>query len=114
MDNEERIAKLEARIEALQTKQAALHKQLTDAQVDQWQARIDDLEVQVRLGAMEANQKLAPLMDQLRNTWIEARVQVEDKAEMATTVTDTLRTGVENAYRELRNALVETRNTISS
>jgi hypothetical protein len=114
MENDERIAKLEARIEALQTKQAALHKQLTDAQVDQWQARIDDLEVQVHLGAMEANQKLAPLMEQLRNTWIDARAQVEDKAEMATTVTDTLRTGVENAYRELRNALVETRKTIAS
>jgi TolA-binding protein len=114
MDTEERIAKLEARIEALQTKQAALHQQLTDAQIEQWQARIDDLEVQVHLGAMEANQKLAPLMDQLRNTWIEARAQLEDKAETASSVADTLRTGVENAYRELRKAVLETRNTISS
>jgi len=114
MTNEERIDKLEAKIEALQTKQAALHKQLTDAQVEQWQARIDDLEVQVRLGTMEANQRLAPLMEQLRNRWIEARVQIEDKADIATSVTETLRTGVENAYRELRKALLETRDTISS
>ena len=51
METDARIAKLEANIKALQAKQVALHKQLTDAQVEQWQARIDDLEVQVHLGA---------------------------------------------------------------
>ncbi len=114
METDARIAKLEANIKALQAKQVALHKQLTDAQVEQWQARIDDLEVQVHLGAAEASQKLAPLMDKLRNTWIEARSQVEDKAETASNAADTLRTGVENAYAELRKAVLETRRSMSS
>ena len=114
MDTNERITQLEAKIKTLQTKQSALNKQLADAQVEQWKSRIDDLEVQIHLGAMEANQKLAPLMDKLRNAWIEARSQVGGKAETATNAADVLRTGVENAYAELRKAVLETRSTISS
>ncbi|WP_332644195.1 hypothetical protein [Aeromicrobium sp.] len=114
MDTNERITALEGKIKTLQTKQAALNKQLADAQVEQWKARIDDLEVQIHLGAMEANSKLAPLMDQLRNTWIDARSQFEDTADTATSVAETLRTGVENAYGELRKAVLETRSTISA
>lgn len=114
MDTNERITALEGKIKTLQTKQAALNKQLADAQIEQWKARIDDLEVQIHLGAMEANRKLAPLMDQLRNTWIDAKVQIEDKAETATSVADTLRTGLENAYSELRKAVLDTRSTLAS
>lgn len=114
METDERIEKLEAKIKALQTKQAALHRQLTDAQVEQWQARIDDLEVQVHLGAMQANQKLAPLMDRLRTTWLDVTNQVDDKTETVSNVAETLRNGVEKAYGELRKAVLETRSTISS
>lgn len=114
MDTNERITALEGKIKTLQTKQAALNKQLADAQVEQWKARIDDLEVQIHLGAMEANQKLTPLMDKLRTTWTDAKTQLEDKTETATSVADTLRTGIENAYAELRKAVLDTRSTLAS
>lgn len=114
MTTEERIAKLEAKIDALQAKQAALHQQLNDAQIEQWQARIDDLEVQVHLAAMDARDRLSPMLDRLRGTWLEARTQLEGRTETAATVADTLRIGLESAYRDLRTAVIEARNKVSS
>lgn len=114
MATEERIERLEAQIDKLQTKQAELHKQLAKAQMDQWQGRLEDLEVQMHLAAMDTNDRLAGLMDQLRGRWADARSQFEDAASTASSVADTLRTGLENAFREVRTALVETKNKVSS
>ena len=113
MTTEERIAKLEAQIGKLQAKQTELHKQLTKAQIDQWQGRLEDLEVQMHLGAMEASDKLTALMDQLRDRWADARRQFEDAISTASSVADTVRTGLENAFNEVRKALLESRNKLT-
>lgn len=113
MTTEERVAKLEAQIEKLHAKQTELHKQLTRAQIDQWQGRIEELEVQMHLGAMETTDKLTALMDQLRNRWADARRQFEDATSTASSVTDTVRTGLENAFKEVRKALLETKNKLT-
>lgn len=112
MTTEDRIAKLEAQIESLEAKQAELHKQLAEAQIDQWQGRIDDLEVQMHLGAMEANDRMAALMDQLRGKWGDARRQLEEAASTATGVAETLRTGLENGFKEVQKALLESKNKV--
>jgi len=113
MTTEERIAKLEAQIGKLQTKQAELHKQLARAQLDQWQGRIEDLEVQMHLGAMETNDKLTALMDQLRSRWADARRQFEDAASTASSVADTVRAGLENAFKDVRKALLDSRKKLA-
>ena len=113
MTTEERIAKLEAQIDKLHAKQAELHKQLSKAQLDQWQGRVEDLEVQMHLGAMETTDKLAALMDQLRNRWADARRQFEDATSTASSVADTVRVGLENAFKEVRKALLESKNKLS-
>lgn len=113
MTSEERIAKLEGQIDDLRKKQADLHKQLTKAQIDQWQGRIEDLEVQMHLGAMESSDRLNALMAGLRSRWADARKQFEDKASTATSVADTVRSGLENAFAELRKALLETKSKLS-
>ena len=113
MTTEERIAKLEAQIDKLQAKQADLHKQLTKAQIDQWQGRIEDLEVQMHLGAMDTNDKLALLMEQLRGRWSDARRQFEEATSTASSVADTVRTGLENAVKDLRKALLESKSKLS-
>jgi predicted nuclease with TOPRIM domain len=113
MTIEEHIAKLEARIDKLQAKQTELHKQLTKAQIDHWQGRIEDLEVQMHLGAMETTDKLIALMDQLRGRWADARRQFEDATSTASSVADTLRTGLENAFKEVRKALLESKNKLT-
>ena len=107
MTSEERIARLEAQIDKLQTRQTELFHQLAQAQRDQWQGRIEDLEVQVRLGASEANDKANALMDELRSRWSEGRVQFDDAASTASSVGEALRSGLENAVRDVRKALLE-------
>ncbi|MEO6606814.1 MAG: hypothetical protein ABIN55_14520 [Aeromicrobium sp.] len=114
METNERIASLEAEIKDLQIKHDVLNKQLTDAQVEQWQARIDNLEVQIYLGAKQVSDKVAPLMDRLRTTWLQVTTQVDDKSETASHVADTLLNGLENAYSELRKAVLESRSTVSA
>jgi predicted nucleic acid-binding Zn-ribbon protein len=113
MTTEKRIAELEAQIDKLSARQAELHKQLTKAQLDLWQGRIEDLEVQMHLGAMETTDKLTALMDQLRSRWADARRQFEDAASTASSVADTVRTGLENALNEVRKALLESKNKLT-
>lgn len=110
---EERIARLEAQLTKLQSKQGDLYAQLRKAQLEQWQGRIDDLEVQMHLGAMEANERLTDLLDQLRSRWATARAQMEAAPATGTDVVDTLRSGVEKAYDEVRAALLESRRKVS-
>jgi hypothetical protein len=113
MTTEDRIAKLEAQIGKLQAQQTDLRKQLARAQLDQWQGRIEDLELQVHLGAMEASDKLTALMDQLRAKWADARRQIEESITTASSVADTVRTGIEKAFDDLRKALLESRNKLA-
>lgn len=110
---EERIATLEVQMAKLQTKQEDLHRQLTRAQVEQWQGRIDDLEVQMHLGAMEANDRVSVLADQLRGRWAAVRGQMEGASSTTVEVMDSLRLGVENTYAEIRKALLESRQRVS-
>ncbi len=113
MTTEDRITKLEAQIGKLQAAQADLRKQLARAQLDQWQGRIEDLEVQMHLGALEASDKLTTLMDQLRAKWADARRQIEESISTASSVADTVRAGLENAFGDLRKALLESRNKLA-
>jgi predicted nuclease with TOPRIM domain len=113
MTMEERIAKVEAQVSKIQAKQAELHKQLTKAQIDQWQGRLEDLEVQMHLGAMETSDRLTALMDQLRGRWADARRQFEDTMSTASSVADTVRTGLESAFNEVRKALLESRSKLA-
>jgi len=99
------IAQLEERLEALSQQQAELRRQLAEARSDQWQARIDDLDVQAHLGKMEANDRMQPLIEKLRNQWLDARQQFESGASTASDVIDRLRDGFEQAGRDIRDAL---------
>ena len=61
----------------------------------------------MQLGAKEATDKAHALMDQLRAKWAEARRQFEESISTASRVADTVRTGLEKAYDDLREALAE-------
>ncbi len=113
MTTEERIARLEAQIEKLQAKQAELHRELTTAQIDQWQGRLEALEVQMHLAAKDTSDKLTGLMDQLRDRWADARQQFEDTISTASSAADTVRAGLENAFNEVRKALLESKSKLT-
>ena len=113
MTTKDRIAELEAQIGELRAQQADLRKQLARAQLDQWQGRIEDLEVQMHLGSMEASDKLTALMGQLHAKWADARRQIEESISTASSVADTVRTGLENAFEDLRKAMLESKNKLA-
>ena len=83
MTNEDRIKTLESQIEALKDEQARLKSELAAAEVDRWQERIDDLEVQVHLGAMETNDRVQDLLDQLHHRWAVSKAGVESRSSVA-------------------------------
>ncbi len=111
---EDRIRELETQIGKLQAQQADLRKQLIKARIENWQGRIDDLEVQIHTGAVETSEKLTVKMDQLRSTWADAKKQWEATISTAASAGDTVHTGLQSAYREMRNALLEARNKLGS
>jgi predicted nucleic acid-binding Zn-ribbon protein len=113
MTTDERIAQLEAQVDDVRAKLAELRKQMTKAQLDQWQGRIEDLEVQMHLGAMESSDRLNALLGHLRSRWADARKQFEDRTSTATSVAESVRTGLEGAFAELRKALLETKNKLT-
>jgi chromosome segregation ATPase len=114
MTTEDRITQLEDQLHDLQGQQADLRKQLAKAQLDQWQGRVEDLEVQMHLGAVQASDKANAQMKKLRDKWADARRQFEDSIKTATSVADTVRTGLENALDDLRKALLESKSKLTS
>jgi chromosome segregation ATPase len=104
---EARIASLESHIAELQAELAETRRQLTDAQLDQWKGRIDELEVQMHLGRLDAEKQMEPVVEQLRNRWLDAREQVTQAGSTAASVASdafgALRQGVEQAMDQLRD-----------
>jgi TolA-binding protein len=100
---EDRISSLESRITALQAELSQTRKQLTDAQLDQWKGRIDELEVQMHLGRLDAQEQMAPIVEQLRNWWLDAREQIGVAGTTAGDAFSSLRMGVEQAMEQLRS-----------
>src|SRR6185437_229943 len=113
MTTEDRMTALEHQINELQTRQADLRRQLAQAQLDQWRGRIEDMELQIHLAAMEASDKLTTLRGQLRDKWTDARRRYEESVATASGVADTVRTGLEKAFEDLRAALLESKAKLS-
>lgn len=109
MTTDERIAKLEARLDKLTDDHTAVTRQLAQAHVDQWQGRIDDLELQVHSGARDATDRVSALSAALQARWSKARAQMDDAGTTTSAAADNLHTGLEKAYKELRDALLESR-----
>lgn len=114
MTTQDRIAQLEEQIHELSDQQADLRKQLAKAQLDQWQGRIEDLEVQMHLGALDASDKATAQMNKLRARWVDAKRQFEESIKTASGVADTVRAGLENAFDDLRKALLESKSKLTS
>jgi chromosome segregation ATPase len=107
MTTEERIARLESQIERLEQREVELRKQMAAAQLDQWYARIEDLEVQARLGAMETSDRVHELLEQTRSRWQEAKTQLTKPTEVASEVFDSVRSSIDDLFKDVRKALVD-------
>lgn len=107
MTEQSDVERLEQRIHELEAQQSALHRQLEKAQLEQWQGRIDDLEVQVHLGSRELADRVDPLLEALRNRWLDARQSMTDGVSTTGDALDALRTGLEQAMRDVRTAILD-------
>lgn len=108
-DNDDRIAKLEKKIHALETKQSELYEQLAEARLDQWKGRLEDLEVQAHLGAMDTNDRIANLVQRARDRWDDAKAQLGGATAVASDVAETVRGGLESAIDDVRKAVLDAR-----
>lgn len=113
MDIEDRIKQLESELTELRSQQTELRKQLAAAQLDQWRGRIEELEVQTHLAAMDTSDRVSALMAQLRDRWADARRQLEQNVATASSVADTVRAGLEKAVEDVRKALLESRSRLA-
>jgi ElaB/YqjD/DUF883 family membrane-anchored ribosome-binding protein len=109
MTTDERISKLEAQIDRLEAKEAELRNQLAKAQLDQWYGRIEDLELQAHLGAMETQDRIRALTAQVRQLWQDTKRQVDDTASSASDAIDDVRTRIEDLLHDVRQGLVDAR-----
>ena len=112
-DTDARIARLQERIDRLEAEQHILRDKLTAAQVEQWQGRIDDMELQAHLASMDANDRVSAVRQELQKQWQEARAQLSQSTHTATDVVETVRDGLEGAMRNLREALVDARHKVA-
>lgn len=103
---DDRINALEDQISGLRDQIHDLQGQLAELELDQWKGRIDDLEVQLHLGAMAGRDRLAPLVEKLRNSYLDAREGVTDTASAAGDVTGRIRKGLEQAMNDIRKAVL--------
>lgn len=108
----ERIEELERQVEDLKGQLRDVRHELAAAELDQWQGRIDDLEVQAHLGSMAVRDRLTPVVEDLRNAWLEAKTRLGEGKETTTAVTERLRSGLEHAMAEIRSAVTDARSSV--
>ena len=104
--------RFEQQISDLEAQLTEVRQQLSEAELDQWRARIDDLEVHVHLGSLETRDLLAPLVEDLRNAWLDAREQTAKSASTASDAAGALRNGLDRAMDEIRTAVLQAKATV--
>jgi predicted nucleic acid-binding Zn-ribbon protein len=107
MTDDDRIAQLQAQIDRLEARQSELYEKLAEARLDQWKGRLEDLEVQVHLGAMDTNDRVNALVEKARERWNEAKSKLGGATSVASDVGETVRKGVESAVEDVRKALLD-------
>jgi chromosome segregation ATPase len=100
------VAELRSQINDLSAQLDDLRGELLRAQVDQWEGRIDALDVQLHLGSLEGRERVEPLLEQLRNRWLDAKEEFSHSGSAAADALGELLDGLESAMRDLRDAVV--------
>jgi hypothetical protein len=84
-----------------------MRRRLAETELDDWKARIDQLEVQAHLAKMDADDELDPLLEQMRNRLLDARAQFDKAGSAAGDALSTVTDGVRSAAKDLGDALAE-------
>lgn len=103
-----RIDELERKVEDLSNRVEKLTEALADTAVENWQTRIEQLQLQAALGRMEVRDEITPVMDRLRNAFEAARSELTEVPALVGEAADDLRPALrrfETAFDEARRAL---------
>lgn len=112
MTDQQHSVDVDSRIAALETEVRNLRAQLAYARLEQWEGRIDDLELQMHLASMQANSRLTELIADLRRRWREAKHDAVNVTASTSEVLDRVRDGLEQAMREVRDAIAAAKDTV--
>jgi len=104
---------LPERIEELEVQILALRTELARTRLEQWTGRLEHLELQYHLGRMEADERVGSLLADVRHLIAKARSRAESRGEAAGEAVDTLATGVELAFADLREAMAQARSAVT-
>lgn len=103
-----RIEELERQVEALTDRVESLTEAVADAAVENWQTRIEQLQLQAALGRMEVRDEITPVMERLRNAFEAARSELTEVPAVVGEAAEELRPALrrfEKAFDEARRAL---------
>jgi hypothetical protein len=104
MSDESTIDALKARIEQLEEEQDRLRQDLSRAQLDEWQGRLDDVGLQMHLATMDLRDRLEPIVQRAQNEIAEARSRIDQGTSTASDAAAAIRSGFEDAWNDLRAA----------
>jgi hypothetical protein len=104
---------LHDRIEELQAEIIGLRVELARTRIEQWAGRLDDLELQYHLGRMEADERLAAALADVRHRIAQARRRAEARGEAAEEAVEAVTSGLERAFADLRQAMVQARDAVT-
>lgn len=106
------VETLERKVESLDRTVNRLARQVADAEMAGWEARIEQLRLEATLGRMEIEDELADRLTRVREAYQAARKELDDLPELVgdtiAVLPDRLRPAldmVESAYREAREKL---------
>lgn len=100
------------RVEEVEVQILALRVELARLRLEQWAGRVDDLELQAHLGRMEAGDRVAALLADLGHRIARGRAQGEVRGEAAVEALEVITAGVERAFADLRDAVVQARHAV--
>jgi hypothetical protein len=113
MSSEQTIKELRDRIDELEREQDDLRESVATVQLEQWEGRLEDLEVQARLGSMELRDRIEPILERGRSQLTEARTALNGGASTASEAAAAARAGIEQAWADLRSAFADVRDIVT-
>lgn len=113
MTDEPTIEALKARIDELEQEQQRLRDELSRAQLEEWQGRLDDVGLQLHLGTMELRDRLQPIVERIQQQLADARRKIDDGSSTAADAAAAIRSGVEEAWRDLREAIKDAKSIVN-
>jgi hypothetical protein len=103
----------ERQVDHLSRQVAEMMSFMAGTQLDQWMARIEDLELQASLARMELREEAGPRIEDLKSRLETARTELATAGDRAGDVWGVLSEGVRAAFSDLKSAFEETKDLVT-